>query len=277
MKISPLVLETLKVFFIIYGRGCHLGHVTQMRQTNFHPPYPRKIHIIFVFHLETSPHIQTPPRMDSPTRCQSQTNNMAPTPERAASPPRTFTQVVVPVTNTQRPPPYLAQQYPVRYSPDNYPSPPPVVPVQQQLQSHGPYVYDPAGNQSYARAPNQPTSISPTQSSLQDPVISSVPPSRERASPIMPRDRSYPFPPQTRSPAPPIQQPFFTPHREEPSPQRQPPPCTNAFQGYYQPSIRQMRVPPELNACIEAYDNVRADVSSIDTCSFTFSAKKQSS
>ena len=35
--------------FTIYGRGGHLGHVTQMPQTNFHSPYPRRLHIIFGF------------------------------------------------------------------------------------------------------------------------------------------------------------------------------------------------------------------------------------
>ena len=33
----------------LYGRGCHLGHVTQMPQTNFHSPYPRRLHIKFGF------------------------------------------------------------------------------------------------------------------------------------------------------------------------------------------------------------------------------------
>ena len=33
----------------IYGRGGHLGHVTQMPQTNFCPPYPRRLHIKFGF------------------------------------------------------------------------------------------------------------------------------------------------------------------------------------------------------------------------------------
>ena len=223
--------------------------------------------------LKTPPYIQTPTRMDSPTRWQSPTNNMAPTPERTASPPRTFAPVVVPVTNSQRPAAYQAQQY----SPDNYRSPPPVVPVQQEPQSRDPYVYDPNGNQSYARAQNQPTLISPTQSPLQDPFVSSKPPSPEKASPIMSRDTNYPFPSQTQSQAPPAQQPFFTPHREELSPQNQSPPYANAFQGYHQPSNRQMRLPPEVNACIEAYDNVREDVSSIATRAYNFSAKWQSS
>ena len=35
--------------FTIYGRGGHLGHVTQMLRTNFHSPYPRRLHIKFGF------------------------------------------------------------------------------------------------------------------------------------------------------------------------------------------------------------------------------------
>ena len=35
--------------FTIYGRGGHLGHVTQMPQTNFRSPYPRRLHIKFGF------------------------------------------------------------------------------------------------------------------------------------------------------------------------------------------------------------------------------------
>ena len=35
--------------FTIYGRGGHRGHVTQMRQTNFRSPYPRRLHIKFGF------------------------------------------------------------------------------------------------------------------------------------------------------------------------------------------------------------------------------------
>ena len=37
--------------FTIYGRGGHLRHVTQMPQTNFRPPYPRRLHIKFGFDL----------------------------------------------------------------------------------------------------------------------------------------------------------------------------------------------------------------------------------
>ena len=35
--------------FTIYGRGDHLGHVTQMGRTNFHSPYLRRLHIKFGF------------------------------------------------------------------------------------------------------------------------------------------------------------------------------------------------------------------------------------
>ena len=35
--------------FTIYGRGGHLGHVTQMPRTNFCSPYPRRLHIKFGF------------------------------------------------------------------------------------------------------------------------------------------------------------------------------------------------------------------------------------
>ena len=38
--------EFLRVF-TIYGRGGHLGHVTHMPRTNFHSPYPRRLHIKF--------------------------------------------------------------------------------------------------------------------------------------------------------------------------------------------------------------------------------------
>ena len=33
----------------IYGRGGHLGHVTQMPRTNFRSPYPRRLNIKFCF------------------------------------------------------------------------------------------------------------------------------------------------------------------------------------------------------------------------------------
>ena len=35
--------------FTIYGRGGHLGHVTQMSRTKFCSPYPRRLHIKFGF------------------------------------------------------------------------------------------------------------------------------------------------------------------------------------------------------------------------------------
>ena len=35
--------------FTIYWHGGHLGHVTQMPQTNFRSPYPRRLHIKFDF------------------------------------------------------------------------------------------------------------------------------------------------------------------------------------------------------------------------------------
>ena len=35
--------------FTIYGRGGHLGHVTQMPQTKYRSPYPRGFHIKFGF------------------------------------------------------------------------------------------------------------------------------------------------------------------------------------------------------------------------------------
>ena len=42
------VEDFLRVF-TIYGRGGHLGYVTQMLQTNFRSPYPRWLHIKFGF------------------------------------------------------------------------------------------------------------------------------------------------------------------------------------------------------------------------------------
>ena len=35
--------------FTIYGRGGHLGHVTQMQRTKYRSPYPRRLHIKFGF------------------------------------------------------------------------------------------------------------------------------------------------------------------------------------------------------------------------------------
>ena len=40
--------------FTIYGRGGHLGHVTQMPRTNFRSPYPRRLHIKFGFDRASS-------------------------------------------------------------------------------------------------------------------------------------------------------------------------------------------------------------------------------
>ena len=40
--------------FAIYGRGGHLGHVTQMRRTNFRSPYPWRRHIKFGFDWPSS-------------------------------------------------------------------------------------------------------------------------------------------------------------------------------------------------------------------------------
>ena len=37
--------------FTIYGRGGHLGHVTQMPRTKIRSPYPRRLHIKFGFDL----------------------------------------------------------------------------------------------------------------------------------------------------------------------------------------------------------------------------------
>ena len=41
--------EDFRRVFTIYGCGGHLGHVTQMPQTTFHSPYPRRLHIKFSF------------------------------------------------------------------------------------------------------------------------------------------------------------------------------------------------------------------------------------
>ena len=45
-EIGPTVPEK-KIFkgFTIYGRGGHLGRVSQMPRTNFRYPYPRRLHI----------------------------------------------------------------------------------------------------------------------------------------------------------------------------------------------------------------------------------------
>ena len=46
VEVGPMVPEKkiFDVFFSIYGHGGHLGHVTQMWQTNFLFPYTRKLH-----------------------------------------------------------------------------------------------------------------------------------------------------------------------------------------------------------------------------------------
>ena len=41
--------EDFRTVFTIYGRGGHLGHLTQMPRTNFHSPFPRRLHIKFGF------------------------------------------------------------------------------------------------------------------------------------------------------------------------------------------------------------------------------------
>ena len=48
--IGLLILEnyTFKVF-TIYGRGCHIGHVTLTIYINFHSPFPMRLHIKFGF------------------------------------------------------------------------------------------------------------------------------------------------------------------------------------------------------------------------------------
>ena len=43
--------EDFWVFFIINGRGDHLGHVIQISQSNFRSPYPWMLHIEFHFDL----------------------------------------------------------------------------------------------------------------------------------------------------------------------------------------------------------------------------------
>ena len=46
--------EDFRMVFTIYGRGDHLGHVTQMPRTNFCSPYPRRLHIKFGFDQASS-------------------------------------------------------------------------------------------------------------------------------------------------------------------------------------------------------------------------------
>ena len=40
-------------FFIINGRGGHLGHVTRISRSNFRSPYPWLLHIEFHFDLQS--------------------------------------------------------------------------------------------------------------------------------------------------------------------------------------------------------------------------------
>ena len=47
------VYRTIGPLVIIYGRGGHLGHVTQMPRTNIRSPYPRRLHIKFGFDRES--------------------------------------------------------------------------------------------------------------------------------------------------------------------------------------------------------------------------------
>ena len=46
--------ENFRRVFTIYGRGGHLGHVTQMPRTNFRSPYPKRLHIKFGFDRASS-------------------------------------------------------------------------------------------------------------------------------------------------------------------------------------------------------------------------------
>ena len=39
--------EDFRRVFTIYGRGGHLGHVTQMPRTKYRSIYPRRLHIKF--------------------------------------------------------------------------------------------------------------------------------------------------------------------------------------------------------------------------------------
>ena len=43
------VYRTIGPLVTIYGRGDHLGHVTNMPRTNFRSPYPSRLHIKFGF------------------------------------------------------------------------------------------------------------------------------------------------------------------------------------------------------------------------------------
>ena len=46
---SQVLEKTFEGFFTIYGRGGHLGRVSQVRRTNFRSLYPRRLHIKFGF------------------------------------------------------------------------------------------------------------------------------------------------------------------------------------------------------------------------------------
>ena len=56
MKIGLPVLEKkiFECFCNIYGRGGHLGHVTQISRSNVHSPYPWMLHIKFHFDWPSS-------------------------------------------------------------------------------------------------------------------------------------------------------------------------------------------------------------------------------
>ena len=47
-------VEDICVVFTIYGRGGHLGHVTQISRSNFRPHYPGMLHIKFHFDWPSS-------------------------------------------------------------------------------------------------------------------------------------------------------------------------------------------------------------------------------
>ena len=49
VEIGPPVPE--KILFTIYGRDGHLGHVTQIPQTNFRSPFSKRVQIKFGFDL----------------------------------------------------------------------------------------------------------------------------------------------------------------------------------------------------------------------------------
>ena len=49
LEIGLPVMEKKIFEGVLYGRGGHLRHVTQMQRTNFRSPYPRRLHIKFGF------------------------------------------------------------------------------------------------------------------------------------------------------------------------------------------------------------------------------------